>query len=349
MTKKLYLLCGFLLPALLLMAGNPDRQGESGAAQLLLNPYAPSAGLHSLTTSMVYGVEAMRLNPAGLGRLPGKTQVQVGHALYLQGTDIALNALGFAQKIGENGTFGLSLMSVDFGDIAVTTVNQPEGTGTFLELSFFNLGLGYSHNFEDKIFVGILLRGISESTTNISAFGMALDAGIQYVSGEHKEFKFGISLRNVGNRMSYAGQGLATSGPAPDESNYSLTYNQRAAEFEMPSQLNIGLSLDLLTGLEKHRVTLVGNFTGSPFSRDQIGAGIEYSFNEIFSLRGGYRTDMNSDNVVIQESLYSGPSAGASIQVPLSKGNNTAFSIDYGYRATRVFDGTHNIGIRLDI
>lgn len=348
MIKKIYLTLGLLLPALLLLAGNPDRQGESGAAQLLLNPYAPSAGLHSLTTSMVYGVEAMRINPAGIGRINGKTQVQLGHALYMQGTDISLNALGLAQKVGENGTFGLSLMSVDFGDIPVTTVNQPEGTGTFLELSFFNIGVGYSHNFDDKIFVGILVRGVSESTTNISAFGMALDAGIQYVSGEQKEFKFGISLRNVGNRMSYAGQGLATSGPAPDESNYSLTYNQRAAEFEMPSQLNIGMSLDLLTGIEKHRVTLVGNFTGSPFSRDQIGGGIEYSFNEVFSVRGGYRSELGSDNVIL-ESLYSGPSAGASIQVPLSKTSGSTFSIDYGYRATRVFDGTHNIGIRLDL
>jgi hypothetical protein len=348
MIKKLYLTLALLLPALLLTAGNPDRQGESGAAQLLLNPFAPSAGLHSLTTSMVYGVEAMRINPAGIGRMPGKTQVQIGHALYLQGTDIGLNALGLAQRIGENGTFGLSLMSVDFGDIPVTTVNQPEGTGTFLELSFFNLGLGYSHNFDDKIYVGFLVRGVSESTSNISAFGLALDAGIQYVSGENKEFKFGISLRNIGNRMSYAGQGLATAGPAPDESNYSLTYNQRAAAFEMPSQLNIGISLDLLTGLERHRLTLVGNFTGSPFSRDQLGGGIEYSFNEVFSVRGGYRAELSSDDVIL-ESLYSGPSAGASIQVPLSRETNSSFSIDYGYRATRVFDGTHNIGIRLDL
>ena len=47
----------------------------------------------------------------------------VSHARYLEGTDIKMNAFGLAQKVGKNGTFGLSLMSMDFGDIPVTTEN----------------------------------------------------------------------------------------------------------------------------------------------------------------------------------------------------------------------------------
>lgn len=34
-------------------AGNPDRQGEAGAYELTLNPWARSAGLHSLTTACI--------------------------------------------------------------------------------------------------------------------------------------------------------------------------------------------------------------------------------------------------------------------------------------------------------
>ena len=68
-------------------AGNPDRQGEAGAYELLMNPWARSAGLHSMTTSMVRGVEALRLNPAGLSRI-NKTEVLVGHARYLEGTGV---------------------------------------------------------------------------------------------------------------------------------------------------------------------------------------------------------------------------------------------------------------------
>ena len=110
------------------LAGNPDRQGEAGAYELLMAPYAKMAGLHSMNTSSVTGVEAMHLNVAGMGRI-NKTEVSLGHAIYLQGTGININAFGLAQRVGKNGAFGISLMSLDFGDIRVTTTSQPEGTG----------------------------------------------------------------------------------------------------------------------------------------------------------------------------------------------------------------------------
>ncbi len=71
MNKNLYtliILC-FTFFATDSFAGNPDRQGESGAGELLFNPWAKSAGFHSMNTSFVGGVEAMRINPAGIGQM----------------------------------------------------------------------------------------------------------------------------------------------------------------------------------------------------------------------------------------------------------------------------------------
>ena len=101
-------------------AGNPDRQGEAGGYELLLNPWARSAGLHALNTSCVYGVEAMQINIAGLSRI-SKTEFVVGHTRLFEGTGIRLNSIGLAKKMGQNGAFGISLMAMDFGDIEVTT------------------------------------------------------------------------------------------------------------------------------------------------------------------------------------------------------------------------------------
>ncbi|WP_116124900.1 PorV/PorQ family protein [Lewinella sp. IMCC34183] len=351
--KKFYLLlacAGFSLAA---FAGNPDRQGEAGATQLLMNPWAPSAGLHSLGTSYVTGVEAMRLNPAGVSRFAG-TQVMLGYANYLQGTDISMQAIGVTAQAGKNGAFGFSVMSLDFGDIPITTTEQPEGTGALLNLSFINVGLTYSHQFENRVSVGITLRGVSESTSDVSSFGFAIDAGVQYVTGPEDAFKFGLSLRNVGSRMAYGGQGLATTADNPDNSaDYKLTYAQRAAGFEMPSMLNIGASYDFLTHLEDQRVTLVGNFTANSFSRDQVGAGVEYAFREQFLARVGYRTDLDaadeSEGASADESpLYDGISAGASVRVPFQRGDtDRRFSVDYAYRSTRIYGGTHNVGLSL--
>lgn len=340
--KKIYsltLLCSLF--AATLFAGNPDRQGESGAVELLMNPWAPSAGLHTNNTAAINGVEAMRLNVAGMGRIKG-TQVSLGYANYMQGTDIAMQALGVASKVGENGAFGFSLMSLDFGDIPITTDIQPEGTGSMLELSYINIGVSYSHVFENKVSVGVLLRGISEATSDVSSFGFALDAGVQYVTGAKDQFKFGISLRNIGNRMKFSGEALSVDAFVDNE---SITLNQRAAGFEMPSVLNIGIAYDLMANNENHRVTLHGNFTANSFGRDQLGGAVEYAFRERFVLRGGYRTDMESSDLT-EAPLYDGISGGASIRVPLSKENrNTYISFDYAYRNTRIYNGTHNFGL----
>src|SRR6056297_2320293 len=186
-------------------AGNPDRQGEAGAYELLLNPWARSAGLHTLNVSMVSGVEAMRVNVAGMAGTR-RSELAIGHARYLEGTGISMNAVGLTQRVGENGVFGLSLMSMGFGDIPVTTVNLPGGDGSTFSPSFFYLGIGYAHTFENKVSVGVLARAVSQTISSVSAFGFAIDAGVQYVTGPDDNFKFGISLRNIGLPMRYGGR-----------------------------------------------------------------------------------------------------------------------------------------------
>ena len=333
-----------------LVAGNPDRQGEAGAAQLLMNPWAPSAGLHSLTTASVYGVEAMRINPAGLSRLAG-TEVMLGYANYLQGTDISQQAIAVGARLKGGGALGFSIHSLDFGDVAITTVDQPAGTGADLNLSFINIGLSYSYTFEEAVSVGVTLRGVSEGTSDVTAFGFAIDAGIQYLTGQNDRFKFGVSLRNVGSRMRYSGQGLATRSNAPDGDDYEITFNQRGASFEMPSVLNIGATYDVLHGgvYPDHRVTLVSNFTANSFSLDQLGAGVEYAFREQFIGRVGYRSDFETSDD-FESPLYGGISAGASVRVPFNKGDRSKrISFDYAWRATRIYQGTHNFGLSLAI
>jgi hypothetical protein len=360
MTRFIYIFCVlgmFLGLQPQAQAGNPDRQGEAGAGQLLMIPYARIAGLHAMTTASVSGVEAMRLNVAGIGRFSGpndayQTQFVGSYGIYLQGADIGMSAFGMTRRLGKSGALGVSVMALDFGDIPVTTTDQPEGTGATFSPRFLNVGLGYSHTFENKVSVGILARGISESIADLNGSTFAIDAGVQYVTGEQDNFKFGISLRNIGGRMRYDGEGVSFSTNIPRGSEgYDLAVDQRTAGFELQSMLNIGASYDFLLG-PKARLTVIGNFTSNAFSQDQIGGGVEFALNEMVMLRGGYRLDFGATaRNVIQESLYTGPSAGVSVEVPFNKdkANGSRFGIDYGYRMTRIYGGTHNLGVRLNL
>lgn len=328
-----------------LCAGNPDRQGEAGAYELTMNPWARAAGLHTMTTSMISGVEALWLNPAGLARI-NRTELLIGHTQYLRGSGISMNALGFAQKMGKNGVLGFNLVSLDFGDILVTTTQLPGGTGATYSPSFFNLGVSYAYTFENKVSVGILLRGISESTSDLSAFGFAIDAGVQYVNGPEDNFKFGISLRNVGSPMRFGGEGLSFQGDSPEgETPYQLTFDQRSAGFELPSLLNIGTSYDFHLD-KRNRLTVLANFTANSFSRDELGAGVEYAFNNIFFLRTGYKYELEG---VDNKNVYTGFSAGFGIEAPFKKGSNQKLGIDYGYRASNPWNGSHNISLKISL
>ena len=337
--KKIYLLLLTLI-TISAYAGNPDRQGEAGASELLFNPWARSAGLHSMTTSTVSGVEAMRLNVAGIGRIES-TEFSFGTARLYEGSDLNFNAFGFAKKVGESGAFAVTMAAVDFGDIQITTVDQPEGIGGTFSPSFFHLGLGYSHTYANKISVGILVRGVFESITDVSASGFAIDAGVQYVSGDNDEFRLGISLRNVGSPMSFKGEGLSFQ-TITDE-GVPLTLNQRSANLEMPSALNIGVSYDFAVGTE-NTLRAIGNFTSNAFSRDQIGGGLEFILLDNYTLRGGYKLDFGSSSGA-GDNIYTGIAAGASANFKASE--SVLFGLDYAYRTTNPFKGSHNITLRI--
>ncbi len=334
-----------MVTAFAVMAGNPDRQGEAGASELLLNPWARSAGVHSMSTASVSGIEAMRINVAGLGRM-NSGEFMVANTRLYEGSTLGMNTIGFATKVGESSAFGVTLTSMDFGDIDITTVDQPGGTGGTYSPSFFQIGLGYAYTYENKISVGMLVRGISESLPSASAFGIALDAGVQYVSGAKDNFKLGISLRNTGSSMEFGGEGLSfqTNAEADNGNPYNLTVNSRAEDFELPSMLNIGLSYDFYIG-EENFIRAIGNFTSNAFSTDQLGVGAEFYFRDLVILRGGYKQDL--DITEGQRNIYTGAAAGVSFMIPTKKDSERKFIIDYAYRTTDPFNGTHSLSLGL--
>lgn len=191
------------------------------------------------------------------------------------------------------------------------------------------------------------VRIISQSSADVKAQGVAFDAGIQYVTGwneDKNDLRFGIALKNVGTPMKYSGDGLSFRGNPPVYSDYQQTVQSRTEKFELPSLISIGVSYDYRP-LESHRLTFVGSFTSNSFSYDQYGLGLEYAFKNLFAIRGGYvmEKDMGNEDKLTALSGFNG---GASIDIPLGKGGKR-FGIDYSYRATDFFDGSHGLGLRL--
>ncbi len=343
--RDLVMVLGLAL-AMPALAGNPDRAGSAGATQLLINPWARSGGWGLANSAKLRGVEGMFGNIAGLARVK-KTEVYFTSTRWLEGSDVTINAGALGQKLGESGVLGISFTSINYGVIDIRTVDNPAGgIGSYRPTSG-NFALSYAKEFSNSIFGGILVRVASESISNVRASGFCFDAGIHYVTGPTDNIHFGIALKNVGPPMRFSGDGLAVQGLLTQGSD-QLTIEQRSERFELPSQMNIGVAYDLNVN-ELHRVTFAGNFTSNAFTRDQFALGVEYAFKKMLHLRGGYlyEKDITDDN--LRQTVFTGPSAGLSVDLAFGEEKANVFSIDYGYRATNPFSGVHQIGLRVSL
>lgn len=355
--KQHKVLASFLAAALLatsasnLQAGNEDRAGQAGASQLLINPFARSSGWAGANTAGIHGLEAMYFNVAGTA-FTKRTELMFCRTNWLSGAGININSFGFTQRVGETGAIGLGVMSMDFGDIQITTTDLPEGgIGTYRP-SFTNIGLSYAKGFSENIYGGIVLRAITESTADVAARGIALDAGIQYITGKYEQVKFGIALRNVGPRMRYSGDGLSFRGVAP-AGNYSMTLEQRSSDFELPTLINIGGSYDFYfskdsLSMKNNRITVAGNFVSNSFQKDNYRLGVEYAWRSMLMVRAGFDYEKGITSTDTRTTAFTGPSFGATLELPFSKRGST-FAIDYSYRATNPFNGVHSFGARINL
>ena len=326
-------------------AGNDNRRGTAGATELLINPWARSSSWGGINTGCARGLDAFFSNIAGLSFVE-KHEFAYTYTLLNGGRNGlnsggSINALGLALRLGDRGVLGAYVMAMGVGDLPVTTVESPEAgnNGTFSP-TLMNLNVAFSYSFTNSIHGGANIKVISESTDNVGATGVAIDAGIQYQTGENDELKFGISLKNIGPALSYSGTGMAFT--MVNSAGNSMTVEFRNADMELPTCLNIGASYDFLFDQWDQRLTIAGNFTSNAFLRDNFGLGFEYSLLKRFEARAAYvyQTDIfDSDD---RTTANTGLCAGASVLFPFKE--NTSLSIDYSYRSAAKLKGTHSIG-----
>ena len=328
-------------------AGNEDRAGSAGATELLINPWARSSGWADAAVSSITGLEAIFTNVAGLA-YTDKTEIIFARTNWLGNiSGIGLNGAGLAQRVGETSVIGISVVSMNYGDIPITTTELPEGgIGNFSPRSM-NFNLAYAKQFSSSISGGLTVKVVSESISNTRAQGVAFDAGIRYVTGENDHIKFAISLKNVGPPMAFSGDGLSI-----DMLNASTSLligsQQRVSDFELPSQLHIGASYDFIFS-ENSSLTMATTFTSNSFSRDQWRAGAKYllrSSKAHFILRAGLVYERDIFNADIATAL-AGPTGGFSVDFPMGE-NGTTIGLDYCYRHS-ILGAIHTVGGRINL
>jgi hypothetical protein len=321
------------------------RNGTEAASQLLIHQgarYLSGGG----SAATVDGMESAYWNPAGLSKSQGVTAI-FSNRSYIAGMDVQF--FGVAASIGQLGTFGLNGRTIDVGDIEVTDIYNPDGTGEIISPSYFTVGLTYARRLSDRTGMGLSFNYISEGFGRVNATGFTIDAGVQYENFlDVENLDVGVALRNFGNPMTYDGSGLWVNAEASGSSRQTTWYKVEAGGFDMPFIMDISGAYSI-AGIN------VGlTYEVNHFSQDKVKLMAEYGFQDIAAVRVGYLMDAEAakddkdtpdvDESELIENIFAGPSFGASLN--LSSLIGVDISIDYAMFITEYFDNNQVIAIR---
>lgn len=312
--------------------GDVARKGTTGADQLLIPVGARSIATGGAFLATTVGVEAIYYNPAGLAASP-RSEAMFSYMSYI--ADINVSYFAASVRIEDLGTFGISYKTLDFGDIPITTFENPDGLGATYSPGFYTVGVSYAREITDRVSAGTNLKLVQESIMSTSATGVAMDFGVQYKF--QRNLALGVTIKNVGSNMKYTGTDLLTRSQIPGTANNSPTgvYAPDTEPFQMPSYFELSATYRVDVGAMS-ALNVGSTFRNNNALEDQIMVGLEYQLWKTFTLRGGYERALENNNL----SLY-GFNFGTGLEYEFEGGLHFAF--DYAFRSVREFPSDNHV------
>jgi len=318
------------------------RIGTAAATELLIPVGARDMAMGGSGLATATGIDALHWNPAGLGRFSGAAEGMLSTMRYIADINVNYGAVGI--NFGGFGTVGFSVKALDFGDIPLTTTEDPEGFGgrTFTP-TFITLGLSYARSFTDAITAGGSFKIISENYQRVTGSGFAVDVGIQYrgVAG-FKGVNLGVALKNIGPQVKFDGPALLRLAQASDGRRPTQFYQSKASSWELPTSIEIGVAYERNMN-DNLSYNVNGTFANNNLALDGYrgGAEVAYKMDKVrLAGRGGIEVSEMND---LDEQIF-GPTAGFGFTY-YSTGLD--ITIDYAYRSVDFFESNNMFSLKL--
>lgn len=298
-----------------------QRAGISTAQFLKIGVGGRAAALGESFVAISNDASALYWNPAGLSQFKDN-QVMFSHNEWV--VDIYHEFIGVVYHLDNDNTFGVSLTSVTMDDMPVTTEYAPFGTGEFFGFSDIAISVSYSRKMTDQFSFGGTVKYIEETLDKLKMRGVMIDLGTMYWTGLGST-RFAVTVSNFGAEL------------APD-GEVILIGNRNNSEwqsFAPPTIFRIGFAMEPYKS-EEHRFTTSIQLNHPNDNSENLVVGLEYEWNRIFSLRGGYKFNVDEQNY----------SFGAGVNVPISIAK---FTLDYAFANFERLGSAHRFSIILGI
>jgi hypothetical protein len=297
------------------------KTGTTAAPFLKVDVGSRAIGMGSAYVALAEDATAMYWNPGGLAGV-NQNEVIFCHNRWI--ADITFNYAAIAVPVSGAANLGLSATFLTTDDMERTTINSPDGTGEMFSVGSYAFGLCYAMNLTDRFSIGLNLKYIYEYIYHCSAKGVAVDVGTMYDTN-FKGIKVGMSIANYGTKMRMDGRDLdfqVDADQAVAGNNPNIDAKLKTDSFELPLLFRLGVATNVLQNNEMNDLTVSVDALHPNDDVEYVNVGAEYVYNNMFSLRGGYKTLFAKDS---EEGL----SLGAGLQYTVE--GVATFQIDYAY------------------
>lgn len=314
------------------------KTGTTAAKFLSIGVGPRAIAMGGAFTSVGNDASSLYWNPAGISNV-SKYEAMFTHTNLFKDLDISLNYAALVIPTEGWGNFGISVTALDYGTMDVTTEYYPEGTGERFSASSYSFGLSYTRVITEDFSAGITVKYIRELIYNSSADGIAFDVGTVFNTPFYG-IKFSSIISNYGTKMQIMGEDLLLrydADPQRNGNNQTVDAYYKTDKFELPLKLQIGLSKEF-EFMEDYSFTLAVDATHANDNSEYLNIGGELSlFDEIFFIRGGYKSLFLEDS---QEGLTLGVGLNYDVEV-------INFGFDYAFQEYKFLGNTHSFGVRL--
>ena len=337
----------FVIAALLLLAGTSEtmaqsRVGTTVAPFLTMGAGARGSALGHAYTADASGPDGLFWNPGSAARVVDGLR---GGALFTTSqwvADIDYNLVGVVVPVTATGVLGISVMTVNYGRMDVTTVARPDGTGETFGANDISFGLTYAMPLTDQFYFGGTAKYIRQGIRDMTAQTIAVDFGFTLQTRYLNGARLAASIMNFGGKMKMDGVNTDLQvdiAPGNTGSSESIPARLLMHSWDLPLSFRFGLAVPAVS-TENIELLLLGdvNQTNDNDLNSDLGGQLRFrTKNYRLDLRMGYK-DAFVDNV------DSHLTYGAGLNVQLSR---VRFAFDFAYIPFDFLDNSKVIDFRV--
>lgn len=265
-----------------------DKVATTASPFLSITSGARASAMGGAYVAIANDGSSMFWNPGGMAQLENSTVTFSNMNWFL---DSQIQDASVVLSTENAGNFALSVRSLNYGDIEVTTIQNPEGTGEIFTPTDLSVALSYSSYVTDQFSLGANVKFVQQKIWNESATGFAVDLGMLYRTN-FKNLRIGMSIMNFGSDMTMSGDDLRQAidiDKGINGNNDRLEGYLGVDSWPMPLLFKVGLAIDALD-IQNHKVEFAIDAKHPSDNSESLDIGLEYGFNDLVFFRGGYRS-----------------------------------------------------------